>query len=553
MLRPRVPEAAGMASEFNLHPAIAEILLRRGFDTSSKIQSFLHPSLEYLENPFAFSDMRKAVERIRAAIAAGEKILVYGDYDVDGVTASAILCPILKKMGADAQAYIPHRIDEGYGLNIESLARLLEKGFRLVITVDNGITGTDAIRFLQDQGVDVIVVDHHTPKHELPPAYAIVSACAGDKTGDPNLAACGLAFKLGWALSGSLEAVREYLDLVVLGTIADLAPLKGDNRILLKQGLPILAATRRPGLKALMRVARISKRYPTYRDIAFGLGPRINASGRMSSPEHAYQLLTTSDGSEAQRLAELLDEGNRRRQEVEAEAFQEASSHVDSMDPAGQNRILVVHSPDWHEGVLGIVAARLVERYKKPSIVISLKNGLGKGSGRSVSLFSLFDCVNRCEDLLETFGGHAQALGLSIREENLPLFRQRLNREALTMKALDAQPDLGIEAEIPLAELGVPLLRDLERLAPFGPGNPKPLFLSREVRVSGGVQKRGKDTLVCRVVDKSGKTTCEAVAFRAYQRWKNAGRQEELAIVYQPTLKDWNGIFSIELELADWI
>ncbi len=544
---------ARLASEFDIHPAIASILLRRGLKTSPEIFSFLNPSLESLQDPFAFQDMKKAVERIRLAVARSEKILVYGDYDVDGITGSAILYPVLKTLGADAEVHIPHRVDEGYGLNLDSLQKLMERGFGVVITVDNGITGIEQVKYLVSRGVDVIIVDHHMPKGgALPPAFAIVSAFIGDQKGDPNLAACGVAFKLAWALLGNLQEACRYLDLVALGTVADLAPVLGDNRILLKYGLAALSKTPRPGLRALMDIARIPRRLVSYRDIAFGLGPRINAAGRMDTPRHAFDLLTTTDVPEAVRLAALLDKGNKERQRVEAAAYLEAAARVEREFFEEENRILVVESDGWHEGVLGIVAARLVERFRRPSIVIALKNDMGKGSGRSVPRFSLFETVYKCEDLLVNFGGHAQACGLTIRRENIEDFRRRLNETARDSAAGELAVPLGIEAELPPGDLDTKFLTDLERLAPFGPGNKKPLFLSRGMRVKGEIKKRGKDTLLCWMTDRTGKMTCEVLGFRSYERWNAAGRQADYEIVYQPVLKEFSGIVSIQLELEDW-
>ena len=553
VLQPKFEEAAGLAKESRIHPVVANILLRRGLKTPAEIFDFLNPSLNSLESPFAFQDMQKAADRIHLAISRKERILIYGDYDVDGITGSAILYPILKKMGADAEAHVPHRVEEGYGLNRDSLERLLQKKFTLVITVDNGITGVDVIKFLNEKGVDVIVVDHHVPKDEVPPAYAIVSGAVFDQKGDPNLAACGLAFKLGWALLGSFDAVKDYLDLVTVGTVADLAPVLGDNRILLKHGLAALAGTKRIGLRALMDKARISKTGVSYRDIAFGLGPRINASGRMGSPLTAFKLLTTDNPVEAQNLAQILEDGNKDRQRVESSAFEEALERVERDFLHESERILVVESADWHEGVLGIVAARLVERYQKPSIVISIKNGVGKGSGRSIPAISIFDSVLKCENLLVNFGGHAQACGLTLKMENLPLFRKKLNEAARLAEPSAAAPDLEVDAELFTEDLDVKFLKDLEKLAPFGPGNRKPLFLSKGMRLRSVPKKRGKDTLQGWMTDAEGKITSEVIGFRAYDRWMKEGRtKSSFNIVYQPVLKEFNGIVSIELQLEDW-
>ncbi len=551
VLNPKVYGAQTVAADLKIHPAIAAILLRRGLQSPAEIFNFLHPSLDALESPFAFQDMQKAVDRIRLAVERGEKILVYGDYDVDGITGSSILYPVLKSLGADVRAHIPHRMNEGYGLNRESLQRLLAEDFKLVITVDNGITGADPIDYLNENGVDAIIVDHHKPKDRVPRAHAIVCAAVGDKKGDANLAACGLALKLGWALLGSFERVREYLDLVTLGTIADQAPVTGDNRILLKHGLPYLAQSPRVGLRALMEVSRIARKAVSYRDVAFSLGPRINASGRMGSPERAFRLLTTADAAEARELAQSLDDGNRDRQRVEAAVFEEAAERVERDFLSVEEKILVLESPDWHEGVLGIIAARLVERYQKPAIVIALKEGLGKGSGRSVPAFSLFDTVLQCETLLDSFGGHAQACGLSIKKENIGLFRQKLN-DAARLTDLVGMVPLHIESELPLNELDLQFLKDLEMLAPFGPGNRKPLFLSRSLRLKGEAKKRGKDTLQCWMTDERGKTTCEVVGFRSYERWTTARGAGVYDIVYKPELKEFQGLASIQLELQDW-
>ncbi|HTL70755.1 MAG TPA: single-stranded-DNA-specific exonuclease RecJ [Candidatus Eisenbacteria bacterium] len=548
VLNPRPAAASKAAADLGIHPEIASILIRRGVTEPDAMARFLDPSPETLESPFVFRDMRKAVDRIRLAVSRGEKILVYGDYDVDGVTGTAILYPVLKRLGADVSAHIPHRVNEGYGLNRDSLEARLKEGFGLVVTVDNGITGKSQIEYLVSRGVDAILVDHHLPKDGLPPAHAIVSSVVGP--GDGNLAACGLAFKLGWALLGSYKEVEEYLDLVAVGTVADLAGVLGENRILLKQGLALLARTRRPGLRALLEVAGVSRRAPSYRDIAFGLGPRINAAGRMGSPLAAFELLTTTDPAEARRLARLLDDGNRDRQRVEAEAYRQAHERLDAESEL--DRVLVVESDGWHEGVLGIVAARLVERYHRPSIVIALKEGMGKGSGRSVASFSLFDSVLQCEDLLVTFGGHAQACGLTIRRENVGAFREKLNAVAAQARQLSGTSELLIEGELSPTELDLKFLRDLERLAPFGPGHQKPFFRSKGMRVKGDVRKRGKDTLSCWMTDASGKMTCEVVGFRLHERWQTEERKAAYDIVYQPSLAEFNGIVSIQLELEDW-
>lgn len=551
-LHPEEIKAGEIARELKVHRSIASILLRRGYRTSAEIFNFLNPSTNSLEDPFVFTDMAKVVERIRRAVAAVEKILIYGDYDVDGVTGSAILFQALKKLGADVRVHIPHRIHDGYGLNVDSLAKLLTEGFTLVITVDNGITSVDPVRYLADRGVDVIIVDHHTLKDDLPPAYAIVCAHAGDKKGDPHLAACGLAFKLAWALLGSYEAAEEYLDLTALGTVADIAPVVGDNRFLLRKGMQLLSSARRPGIRALMRVAKIPAGALSTRDLAFSFAPRINAAGRMGSPLNAFKLLTTEDPQEAMDLAKFLEQGNRDRQKIEAEAFKEAIEMAEELSSRNEDSVLILDSEGWHEGVIGIVAARLVERYHKPAIVISLKGELGKGSGRSVPGFSIFGAVEPHEELLVNFGGHAQAVGLTVKKEAVGEFRRRVNEGIKSGGIEPLKPDLFIEDEMNLNELDTDFLRDLTRLEPFGPGNPKPFFLSKGVKVKGEARIRGKDTLCLWLTGADGRMTCEAVGFRMFGRWEAEKKTDRLDIVYRPALVEYRGITSIQLELEDW-
>ncbi len=550
-LHPKVPSAARLSAELDLHPELVSILVRRGHADASSITRFLDPEPSTLQDPFIFRDMAKAVERLRLAGRRRERVLVYGDYDMDGVSACAVLLPALLELGADAEAHLPDRVRDGYGLRREPLERLLAGGFSVVVTVDNGLTQIDAVRFLTEKGIDVIVVDHHLPKDVLPPAFAIVSAAVGP--GDPDLAACGLAFKLVWALRGSYAAAEECLDLVALGTVADVAGVAGENRILLKKGLELLRRTRRPGLRALLRSARLGRSVITYRDLAFALVPRLNAAGRMGSAGDALRLLTATDEAEAGTLARALEKGNRDRQRVEASIYAEAVRQADGILVPGDAAV-VVAGEDWHEGVIGIVAARLAERYRRPAIVIALKAGKGKGSGRSLPSIGLLDAVAACEELLVEFGGHSQALGLTIRSEQVGPFRSRLN-EALRSAGpgRPAGATLEIEGEIAPAELDLRFLKDLERLAPFGPGHRRPVFLTRGMRLRGEPARKGKDTLHAWMSDSAGKTVCEVVGFRMFERWLKASpKKKNFDVVHQPALTERDGIASIQLELEDW-
>ncbi len=548
VVSPLDPAVREIARELDIHWALAQILFQRGLQSPELAQKFLSPSFDALKDPFSYEHMTEAVRRIRGAIQEKQKILIYGDYDVDGVTGSAILYPVLKNLGADVEAHIPHRIEEGYGLNLEVLKRLVKKKFSLVITVDNGITGVEAVRFLNENGVDTIIVDHHTPKETLPPAFAIIR---GDLKED--LAACALSFKLAWALAGDLESVREYLDLVVIGTVADMAPVVGENRAILVHGLLVLRQSQRVGLKALAAVSRLpSMATISYKDIAFILAPRINASGRMGSPEHTFKLLTTTNALEAQNLAQILEDANRDRQRCESEAFAQAVEQVEADSFAASDTVLVLAHPDWHEGVIGILASRLVERYHKPAIVISFKGEVAKGSGRSAPDFALFQAIEPCEDLLVSFGGHAQACGLTIRRENIPLFRKKVNEIAQSFLAQKAAPFLPIDCELGLQDIDFKFLQDLERLGPFGPGHTRPRFLTRWIKFKKPPVKRGTNTLHAWVSDERGERMVEMIAFRMFDRWQSDDAPQLLDVVHQPTLNQFRGIRSIKLELEDF-
>lgn len=552
VLRQADARAERLSQELGVHPLLGALLVSRGLETAETARAFLEPSLDGLESPYAFRGMRSAVDRIRKAVASKEKILVYGDYDVDGVTGSAVLYPVLKSLGADAEIHIPHRMKDGYGLSRASLERLFDLKFSLLVTVDNGISAVDEIDFLNEKEIDTVIVDHHLPKERKPAACAIVSIAGGHERGDSPLAACGVAWKLAWALTDSLEAVRPLLDLVAMGTLADIAPVTGDNRILLRFGLEELRRTRRPGLSALMDVAGIDRRFIGARDIAFGLAPRINASGRMGSPLTAFKLLTTESRDEARNLAQVLDEGNRDRQKVEDGMFREAARIVERDPEWSRERVLVVSSKEWHEGVMGIVAARLCERFHRPAVVIAERDGVGKGSGRTVPGVSIHGLVSRCESMLTSFGGHDQACGLTIPAARIAEFRSALAKAARETENAAAARTVEIEAELSTRDLTADFVKSLERLEPYGPGNARPVFLTRGLRLKSAVQKRGRDTLAGWVTDAEGKAVCELVGFRCYERFNKETPKAAWDFAYKPAARTHAGITSIQLELVDW-
>lgn len=547
-------QAESLAKNLHLSPVTVKVLFNRGFQTEDQINAFLNSSLDDLIDPFRFKAMEKVVARIRQAIEKKEKILVYGDYDVDGITGSAILTPILKTLGADVEAFIPDRTRDGYGLNGESLRRLLKNKYKLVITVDNGITGVEAVDFLNEKKVDCIIIDHHQPGALLPKAYAILSAVTPDSGyPDDSLAACGLAFKLGWALLGGLKEAKSYLDLVALGTVADMAPVVGENRILIREGLSVLSSSNRPGIQALKTVAGILQRKLDYSSVGFMLGPRINATGRLGSPESAFKLLVTQNAVEAQNLAKFLNEENQRRQTMEREILHQAIEKVERDTHFGKTAVLVLDDEGWHQGVNGIIASRLMERYYRPCIVIAVREGIGKGSGRSIPNFALLDSVRECQDLLENFGGHHQALGLTIQKEKISEFREKINAHAASRLGPDQLiPRLFIDECIPLKQWTSVLLDELERVGPFGPGNPKPIFLSEGLKIKGKIKSLGKETISFWVSDPQGQRIACAFGFRMAHRLGSIGPSSGIDLVYSPSWKEFGGIESLELRLEDF-
>lgn len=468
-------------------PCIIRLLARKGFLTADEVQSFLDPRLKSLGDPFLLPNMNKAVERILRAIDARERIVLFGDYDVDGVTSLALLAEMLRAYGTAPELFLPLRIEEGYGLSQESLERCRDLHRpQLLIAIDCGTSSVKEIAALGKSGVDVIVLDHHEPKKELPDCVALVNPKTAAAPSDDYLCSAGVVFKLCHALLKTRPVpefdLKSRLDLVALGTVADIVPLRFENRILVRAGARQIASSRRPGLRKLMEIAAVRPPIAT-EDIGFRLGPRLNAAGRLHTAEKALRLLLTENENEATELAQLLDTQNRERQSVEKELLTAVEKQIEEQCNPAADAAIVVGARDWHPGVLGIVASRIARKYHRPTIIIGFDaEGIGKGSGRSIEAFSLVGALERCSNLLEKFGGHEMAAGLTIREKNLPSFAEafrQVAREILSEE--DLQPRLQIDHELKFSELNLNLLRWHEMLQPFGSGNPQPLFVSREV------------------------------------------------------------------------
>jgi single-stranded-DNA-specific exonuclease len=466
---------------------ISRLLLRMGFSCAEDVQNFLQPRLKSLSDPFLLPQLEAAVSRLLKALDGQERVVLFGDYDVDGVTSLALLSEVLRAYGGVPELFLPSRMEEGYGLSRESLERCLEQ-YRpqLLIAVDCGTSSVNEIEELGRRGVDVIVLDHHEPKSALPECVAVVNPKTDAKCPFHYLCSVGIVFKLCHALLKTRPIMnfdlRSQLDLVALGTVADIVPLRGENRILVQRGAVEIARSSRVGLRKLIEVSGV--RPPILpEDIGFRLGPRLNAAGRLGTAERSLRLLLTTDPDEAATLADFLDKQNRERQEVEKQIFVAAEEKIGTEYDSDQHAAIVVGAREWHPGVLGIVASRIARKYHRPAIVIGFDDkGMGKGSGRSIEGLSLVEALGRCEQWLDKYGGHEMAAGLALREENLAAFAEAFRRAARELLSDDQlQPRLRIDHEVAFSELNFDLLRWHELLQPFGNGNPQPLFCARGV------------------------------------------------------------------------
>ena len=512
-------QAAGaLAAALSLPLPVAELLVRRGFDSVERARSFLDPGFDQLHDPFLMRDMEVAVARIERAISAGEPIAIYGDYDVDGITATTLLVRYLRWRGAKVDYTIPHRVEEGYGLSMAGLQGLHERGVGLVISCDCGVTAVEEVRAARSWGLDVVVTDHHEPGPELPDATAILNPkCADGSYPDTNLAAVGVAYKLCEALEIAAgrgrETLRYGLDLVALGTVADLVPVTGENRVLVRHGLEVLGRTRNHGLKALLARTELAGKTPSAWEVGFVLAPRINAIGRMDAAVRGVGLLTTDDPAEAEAIAEALELANSDRQAADRQVLAEALEIVErTYDPA-RDRSIVLAKESWHPGVIGIVASRVVERLHRPTILIALDgDGRGRGSARSIVGFHLLDALVACREHLDAYGGHRHAAGLALRRESVDAFRAAFEahaREKLRQEHL--APTLTIDLAVPLQALDGSLFQALGRFAPYGPGNPEPVLALDGVASRGYPRVVGENHLKLLVAQ--GAYTLDTIGF----------------------------------------
>jgi len=547
-----------IADSTGLPTPLARALALRGHHAPDEIEGFLEPRLAGLSDPFGLPDMRKAADRLWTAIEGGEIITVFGDYDVDGVTSCAVLVRMLTVLGAKVEGFIPDRLDEGYGLSQNALDRCLEEhGSTLVVTVDCGTNSVESIARAQARGVDVIVTDHHEPDKKTAAAFALINPKLGALPELEILSGVGVAFKLSHALlkigrkqgnaAAEREDLRDYLDIVALGTAADLVPLVGENRIIVRHGLAVLDRTKWEGLRALKAVAGMRGEANTYH-LGFQLGPRINAVGRIGQPMQALRLLTTNDPGEAREIADLLDRTNLERRKIEHDMAEAAFAEIDAYFDPEKHFGLVVAKEGWHPGVVGIVASRLSRHYNRPAIVLGIDaNGKTRGSCRSIEAYNLLEGLQSCDRLLVQYGGHKMAAGVELRVEMLEDFKTEFNTAAsVELKTLDLSPVQQIDAEIAGEELDWKFYEKLKQLSPFGQNNSEPVWVIRGAVCAGKPRVVGKKHLKLSVAF-SGQIF-DAIAFNYAIAQLPAG---PLDLAFTLKENTWNGNTSLQLQLND--
>ncbi len=540
-------QVATLARALDVSEVTAAILVRRGYGGLDEARAFLDPDEQHDHDPLALGDMDAAVARVRAAVAAGEKICVHGDYDVDGVCATSLAVLTLRELGADVSWHLPSRFEDGYGVSDATVARLAEGGIDLLLTVDCGITAVAEVAEAKRLGVDVIVSDHHRPGDALPDCPIVATRPSAYPF--PELCGTGVVYKLAQALLGAEHAaLTRHLDLVALATIADVVPLVDENRSLARAGLRALARTQKPGVRALMRSASVDAAIVDATSVAFRLAPRINAAGRLGRPDVALHLLLTDDAREAELLASELETLNRERQAVEERILREAVALVESWpESKRQRRGYVLWGEDWHEGVIGIVASRLVERFGRPVVMAAGSGELWKGSGRSVPAFDLHRALGACSEQLERFGGHRAAAGLTVRGENLEAFAGAFARCAdAELSSADLAPCTRIDAVVPASALTLDLARELERLAPFGLGNPDVTLLVANCETVGATTVGEGKHLRFRV-RQHGRDAASAIAFGHGDRLEQLSGAGRYDVACRLEQNRWNGTVSPQL------
>ena len=545
-----------LTEEFKTSEIIGRVLANRDIESLESSRSFFDPNLSQLHDPFLMKDMDIAAGMVAEKVKSGGRIFIFGDYDVDGTTGSSALFLFLTSLECDAKVYIPDRMKEGYGLSREGIDVAKDWGADLLISCDCGINATDEVAYANDQNLEVIITDHHMPDENLPEANAILNP-KQPNCSYPFKGLCGgaVVFKLIQAVSQLLELdddlVHQYIDLITLGTAADIVPLTDENRIIVKHGLKSLSKTKRPGLRALLEVSGLGEKELTVGRLLFWAAPRINAAGRLGDANRAVQLMTTENLPESLKLARELDEENRQRQDLQQSMVDEAIMKVNAEVDLKKEKAIVLWDDNWHEGVIGIVASKIKETYHRPAVIISLSNGTGKGSARSVKGFDLYENLTECRELLDGYGGHPMAAGLTLNRENLEDFRTRFSNLAYeTLADDDLVNSLDIEGEMDLNLIDGRFMDFLEKLAPFGPGNMTPKFITRHVIPVGNPRLVGNgDHLKFRA--KKGETSYDAIGFNMGNHYEKLITGKPIDIAYVVEKNEWQGRTSIQLNIRD--
>lgn len=568
---------SGIATALGIEDALAELLVQRGVTSFDEAKAFFRPDLSQLHDPFLLNDMDKAIERIATARQKNEKIMVYGDYDVDGTTAVSLVYAFLEENGFEhLDYYIPDRYSEGYGISFKGIDVAHENNFALIIALDCGIKSVDKVKYAKERGIDFIICDHHRPGDELPPAVAVLDAKRADSTYPfDELSGCGVGFKLIQAYAKTygipFESLYKYLDLVTISIASDIVPIIGENRILAHFGLKLINTNPRPGIESILRVANIIRkpeseiekngdemgllfnRELTISDMVFVVGPRINAAGRIESGRNSVKLLISPDMEAAASIAHTINDFNTERRTLDTQITQEALDIIEHDEWLRKAKATVVFNPEWHKGVIGIVASRLTESYYRPTVVLTQSNGLITGSARSVKDFDVYDAIDACSDLLEHFGGHMYAAGLSLKPENLKPFRDRFNSivaASITDEMLI--PEVEVDLELNLNQITPKFLRILKQFAPFGPGNMSPVFMTRGTVDTGYARIVGKNHVKLTVFQESVRSApFSGIAFQQGEKFDAISKGQSMNICYHIEENEWNGAKNIQLNIKD--
>ena len=546
-----------LTDSLNISPILARLLVMRDIKTFNQAKQFFRPSIESLYDPFLMDQMESATTRVITALTENQKICIYGDYDVDGTCATALLYMSLKELDANVEFYIPRRLEEGYGLSTAAIDIVKEKGTQLMIAVDCGITAITETDYANQLGIDVIICDHHQPKEEIPKAFAVLDPLKpGCSYPFKYLSGAGVAFKLAQGLCeriGKRGLPLKYLDLVALAGAADIVPLTDENRILVNEGLKQVNLNPRPGIEALIEMSRLQPGHLSSGQIVFTVAPRINAVGRLGDAERAVNLLIATNKKEAVKLAEVLETENYERRKIDVDTFEAAKEIVDSQIDLDEDLAIVLHNENWHPGVIGIVASRLVEKYYRPSVLLTTIDGIAKGSARSINGFNIYEALQKCDDLLLHFGGHRAAAGLALKLDKVEEFRIRLNevlKSSITSE--DLSEEISIDSKIRFSEITPKFLRILDQFAPFGPDNLRPVFISESVHVANVPRIVGNNHLVASFKQNGTDKVFDSIGFNMGDLFELINQNNsELDIVYSvdKTIRD-SRIFP-QLKLKD--